>query len=190
MKLSDWCKKQGVHYMTGYRWFKQGLIPHARQMPTGTILVDDVEKISKRNVIYTRVSNVSRRKEIRDQVDRCEQFCAAKGLQIHDVYTEVASGMNDCRPKLWKMLDSNPSVIVVENKDRLTRFGFEYLKRLLAKNGCEILVMNEAEDDEQDLIKDIVSIITSFCCRLYGLRRGQNKSKKIKEVLDDKIDQT
>jgi predicted site-specific integrase-resolvase len=98
---------------------------------------------------------------------------------------EVASGMNDNRAEFWKMLQSNPTIIVVENKDRLTRFGFNYLRRLLEKQNCKIEVINQDHEDEKDLIKDLVSIITSFCCRLYGIRRGQNKSKKIQEVLDD-----
>jgi predicted site-specific integrase-resolvase len=56
---------------------------------------------------------------------------------------------------------------------------------LLEKLQCNIDVINQDEEDEKDLLKDLVSIITSFCCRLYGLRRGQNKSKKIKEVIED-----
>ena len=96
--------------------------------------------------------------------------------------------MNDNRLQLWKMLDSNPTIIVVENKDRLTRFGFYYLQKLLEKQGCKVEVMNLDQEDETDLIKDLVSIITSFCCRLYGIRRAQNKIKKIKETLTENED--
>jgi putative resolvase len=93
--------------------------------------------------------------------------------------------MNDKRKQLCLMLDSNPTHIIVEHKDRLTRFGFNYLEKLLSKLGCEIVVMNRDSEDETDLMKDLVSIITSFCCRLYGLRRGQNKAKKLKEELNN-----
>ena len=92
--------------------------------------------------------------------------------------------MNDKRTQLIKMLDSAPTMIIVENKDRLTRFGFHYLETLLRKLGCTVIVMNEAATDEQDLMKDLVSIITSFCCRLYGLRRSKNKVEQIQKVLD------
>ncbi len=119
------------------------------------------------------------------QVDRLKQFCLAKGYSIQKEYREVASGMNDNRPKFWKMLDSEPTLIIIENKDRLTRFGFNYLERLLDKQQCQIEVIHQDEEDETDLIKDLVSITTNFCCRLYGIRSGQNKSKKIKEVIDD-----
>jgi predicted site-specific integrase-resolvase len=98
--------------------------------------------------------------------------------------------MNDKRKQLIRMLETNPTRIIVENKDRLTRFGFNYLDYLLKKQGCFIEVINLSKEDEEDLIKDLVSIITSFCCRLYGLRRGQNKSKRIKEISIEQNDKT
>jgi predicted site-specific integrase-resolvase len=88
--------------------------------------------------------------------------------------------MNDKRPKFLAMLETCPSHIVIENKDRLTRFGFNYLEVLLKKLGCEIIVLNRDQENETDLMKDLVSVITSFCCRLYGMRRGLNKAKLIK----------
>jgi len=185
MKLSEYAKLNGVHYQTAYRWFVAGLIPSARQLPNGTILVDKtgenrtVEKV----VTYARVSNASRRKELEYQVARLHDFCQARGLPVSASYKEVASGMNDSRKQLWKMIDSCPTTIVIENKDRLTRFGFKYLSQLLEKQGTKIIIVNESETDEQDLIRDLVSIITSFCCRLYGLRRGHKKSKQIAQEI-------
>jgi len=117
------------------------------------------------------------------QIDRISEFANARGIAINKVYKEIASGMNDKRIQLWKMLDSNPTLIIIEHKDRLTRFGFKYIEDLLKKQGCEILVMNRDKESEEDLLKDFVSIITSFCCRLYGLRRGKKKIKKRKEEL-------
>jgi putative resolvase len=180
MKLSKYAKQQGVCYRTAYLWFKQGIIPGARQMPTGTILVDEAKQsLPERVVTYSRLSNSSRRSELPLQVKRVADFCSAKGLAVSEQYYEIASGMNDSRKQLWKMIDSKPTLIVVENKDRLTRFGFEYLRRLLKAQGTEILVINESVTDEQDLFRDMVSVITSFCSRLYGMRRAHNKMKKI-----------
>jgi len=182
MKLSEFAKINGIQYGTALIWFHKGMIPNARQLPTGTILVDDISNESvERIVTYSRVSNASRRKELDYQVKRLSDFCAAKGLSIDQQYKEVASGMNDNRKQLWRMIDSNPTIIVIENKDRLTRFGYEYLKRLLQKQNIKIILINESESDEQDLMRDLVSIITSFCCRLYGLGRGYNKAKIINE---------
>lgn len=189
MKLSQWAKKQGISYLTAYKWFIAGKIPNATQYDTGTILVQD-SALSVNNVekcfIYCRVSTQTRKKDLEAQVKRCEEFCSARGLVVNKVYKEIASGMNDKRRELIKMLDNNPTTIVVENKDRLTRFGFNYLQNLLNKLNCKIIVINEENEDEPDLIKDLVSIITSFCCRLYGIRRTKNKILKIKEVLDAK----
>lgn len=189
MKLSKWAKDKGVSYKTAWRWWKSGMLPvKATQMPSGTIIVDEKsDKTSDDNcvVIYCRVSNQSRKNELEYQVDRCVAYANAKGYQVSKIYKEVASGMNDSRKELWQMLDSSPTKIVVENKDRLTRFGFNYLEKLLVKQGCTLEVMNPNENDEQDLMKDLVSVITSFCCRMYGLRRTKNKLNKIKQVMDD-----
>lgn len=189
MKLPEWARKNGIAYLTAYRWFKAGHLPvRAEQLPTGTILVyeDDIPKRQEKTVIYCRVSNRERKDSLDTQVSRCEQFCLANGWSVHKSHKEIASGMNDNRQEFWRMLESKPSRIVVENKDRLTRFGFNYLDRLLKEMGCEIIVVNASSTDEDDLVKDLISIVTSFCCRLYGLRRCKNKVAKIKEVLLDK----
>ena len=188
MKLSDWAKEQGVTYRTAYNWFKGGKLPcPAEQLSTGTIIVHPEKEVKPSNVvIYARVSSYDRKDSLEGQVIRCEEFARGKGLEVHKVVKEIASGMNDGRPKLTKILESAPTTIIVENKDRLTRFGFNYLELLMKNQGCDIMVLNRDKDDEEDLMKDLVAIITSFCCRLYGLRRGQNKARKIKEELNNK----
>lgn len=190
MKLSEYAKKKGVCYRTAYNWFKLGIIPNAIQLPNNTILIEENNKIQQVNnvVIYCRVSNHNRKEELEYQVKRCEAYCIGKGYQVTKIYKEVASGMNDNRKELWKMIDNMPTIIIVENKDRLTRFGFNYLDKLLNKLNCQIEVINMENIDEKDLIKDMISIITSFCCRLYGLRRGYKKATKIKEdLLNDNL---
>ena len=187
MKLSDWARKQGIHYMTAYGWFKAGKMPvSCYQAPSGTLMVnteeikDGIDKV----VIYARVSSHDKKADLLRQVTRCEDFCAGRGYSISGIYKEIASGMNDTRKQLWKMIDSKPTIIIVEHKDRLTRFGFEYINRLLTKQGCKIVVINSETIEETDLIKDMIAIVTSFCCRLYGARRGQNKAKQIKEIIE------
>lgn len=188
MKLSTWAKQNGITYRTAYSWFKTGNLPvKAEQLSTGTILVypETTSKSSTKVFIYTRVSTYERKDCLIGQSDRCKQFALANGLQVDKVIKEIASGMNDSRPKLVNMLENKPTHIIIENKDRLTRFGFNYLELLLKQMGCEILVINKDEEDEHDLMKDFVSIITSFCCRLYGLRRGQHKATKIKQEITE-----
>jgi len=191
MRLKQWAKGQGICYKTAREWFHSGKIPNAKQLDTGTILVDEPvikNNIKERVCIYSRVSNQSRKEELNYQVKRCEDFCTARGYSIDKIYKEIASGMNDNRQQFWLMIESKPTKIVVEHKDRLTRFGFKYLEKLLPSRGCEIIVINRDSEDETDLVKDLVSIITSFCCRIYGLRRGQNKAKKIRESLESETE--
>jgi len=187
MKLSNWAKENGISYITAYRWAKAGQIEGVEFMKSGTILVNKITKISEINlnvVIYARVSSNDRRKELDYQVNRITEFANSKGIIINKVFKEVASGMNDNRTQFWNMMNSSPTTIIIENKDRLTRFGFNYIEKLSQKLNIEIIVMNPNQSDETDLIKDLVSIITSFCCRLYGLRRGHNKAKLIKEQIE------
>ena len=147
MKLSQWAKQQGVHYNTAYRWFYQGLIPNAIQLPTGTILIQNPTLSQDQNndevTIYCRVSSHNKKDDLLRQVERCQQFCLAKGLPIKKIIKEIASGTNDKRPKLIELLKSNPKHIVVEHKDRLTRFGFNYFQTLLPLLNCKITIINK-----------------------------------------------
>ena len=188
MKLSQWARNKGLTYKGAHNLFKKKQIPGAYQLESGTIIIDEEKKLPENVVVYCRVSNRERKDELEYQVTRCLEYCRAKGYSVNKVYREIASGMNDKRKELNKILADNTTIVVVENKDRLTRFGFNYLEILLAKTGSKIDVINRDSENETDLIKDMVSIMTSFCCRLYGARRGQNKSKKIREAINDTND--
>lgn len=193
MKLSQWAKKNGLTYQTAFNLFKKGQLPgKVTQLPSGTILIED-DPIAKNNellktYIYCRVSSSNKKDDLNRQIERCVQFCNANGWEIEKVYKEIASGMNDNRKQLNLLLDSEPKRIVVEHKDRLTRFGFNYLDRLLNFLGYQLIIINRDKEDENDLIKDLIAIITSFCCRLYGLRRGAKKVKEIKKTLQEDSD--
>lgn len=113
----------------------------------------------------------------------------ANGWVVDDVVKEVGSGLNDNRKQLVKLL-KDPAVkrIVVEHRDRLTRFGFHYLEILAEIEGFEIVVVNKTLDnDKNDLMSDFTAIITSFCARLYSKRRQKHKQKQLEKLLiDDK----
>jgi len=107
-------------------------------------------------------------------------YCAAKGWQVSQVVKEIGSGVNDSRPKFLGLLgDAEVTRIVVEHKDRATRFGFRYLETLLALQKRSIEVINLSEDETADLLTDLTSIIYSFCTRLYGQRRAKRKTEQI-----------
>lgn len=191
MKLSEWAKRNGLTYQTAFNLFKRKALPcKAVQLSTGTILVEEknVNNQELKTYVYCRVSSHTKKDDLDRQVERCLEFCRANGWEVEKVFKEIASGMNDNRKYLNKLLDKNPKRIVVEHKDRLTRFGFNYLDNLLNLLDYELIVINRDQENEQDLMKDLISVITSFCCRLYGLRRGKNKVNKIKTIIKDNSD--
>lgn len=99
--------------------------------------------------------------------------------------SEVGSGLNDNRKKLLKLLeDPQVTTIIVEHKDRLTRFGFNYIETLLKNRGGEIVVINQVTSDKEDLIQDFISVITSFCARIYGQRRSKRSTEKLIKELE------
>lgn len=109
----------------------------------------------------------------------------ARGYQVAKVVKEVGSGVNAARPKLLALLeDQSVDMIVVEHKDRLTRFCFRYLDTLLKTQGRAIEVVNQAENGTEDLLADLTSIVYSFCARLYSQRRAKRKTETIVRELE------
>jgi putative resolvase len=186
MKLSQYAKEQGISYRTALRWWKAGQIK-GYQAPTGTIIVTTAEKpvLVEQVAIYARVSSAEHRENLERQATRLSEYCTVKGYQVRQVVKEIASGVNDSRPKLLSLLkDTSITRIVVEHRDRLTRFGFHYLETLLETQGRSIEVVNVAENDKEDLIADLVAIVYSFTARLYGQRRAKRKTEKIAQELE------
>jgi putative resolvase len=185
MKLSTYAHQVGISYRTAWRWFKAGRLP-GYQVATGTIIVtqsipETVQVMPDAKVaVYTRVSAAENKGNLEGQAKRLTDYCAAKGYCVAQVVKEIGSGVNDTRPKLLKLLtDPSITLIVVEHKERLTRFGFNYIERLLAMQDRRIEVINVAENGKEDLIQDFVSSVTSFCARLYGQRRSKRKTERI-----------
>lgn len=180
-KLSHYAKKYNVCYRTAWNWFKAGKIPGAYQDNKGRVYIEPEKIITKNVVIYARVSNSDRKESLENQVLRLQNFAINNGYTIKYIYKEIASGLNDNRTKLNSLFKNNDwDTIIVENKDRLTCFGFNYIKMLLEQQGKNIIVVNNTEDDKTDLINDLVSIIYSFSARIYGLRKKKNKEEVIK----------
>ncbi|BAY42981.1 putative resolvase [Scytonema sp. HK-05] len=183
MKLSEYAKKLGVSYHTVWRLWKQGQLD-AYQLPTGTVIVRDGEQnpqlVHEIACIYARVSSSENKDNLKRQADRLVQYSTARGYRIYKVVEEVGSGLNDNRQKLISVLsDKKFNVLVVEHKDRLTRFGANYIQVLLTQTGRRLEVVNDAANDKEDLMSDFAAVITSFCSRLYGLRRAKRKTEKL-----------
>ncbi|MGK2320318.1 IS607 family transposase [Gordonia rhizosphera] len=180
MKLAEWARTQGVHPQTAYRWFREDRMPvRARRLDSGTIWVDvaDVGP-DGRVVVYARVSSHDQRADLDRQVARLTQWATANGHEVGEVVTEVGSGVNGKRPKIRRVLsDPSASVVVVEHRDRLARFGVEYLEAALSAQGRRIVVTDEGET-EDDLVRDMIEVLTSMCARLYGRRGARNRAMR------------
>ena len=146
------------------------------------MFIDEPElKTINKIAIYSRVSNTDRKDNLDRQSERLTNYAISNGFDILYNVKEIGSGMNDGRPKLIKLLKQQDwNILIVENKDRLRRFGFNYLEMLLELMNKKIIVVNKTDDDKTDLIQDLVSIIYSFSARMYGLRKKKNKEEVIK----------
>lgn len=187
LKLSVWAKNHGVCYRTAWNYYRDGKIKTER-LPSGMVVVIGEKKLKEEiTVIYARVSSSENKKNLDEQAKRLEQFCVAKGWVIGKTIKEIGSGLNDNRKKLEKILsDKTITRIVVEHKDRLARFGLNYIKQLLEIDGREIVIVNMQDNSRDDLMQDFVSIITSFTARLYGLRRSKRKTEQLIKELENK----
>ncbi|MCA2735254.1 recombinase family protein, partial [Microcystis sp. M158S2] len=110
----------------------------------------------------------------------------ARGYKIYKVVKEVGSGFDDNRQQIAKILvEPNYNVLIVEHKERLARFGTNYLEILLKELDKKVEIVNQSEDKQDELMSDLIAIITSFCSRIYGLRRSKRKTEKIIAELKD-----
>ncbi|MGH9072621.1 MAG: IS607 family transposase [Acidimicrobiales bacterium] len=180
MNLSEWAAKVGVSKFTAYRWFQEGKLPVPAQRVGRLILVDVPGETSgpQRTVVYARVSSHDQRRDLDRQVARLCEWVTTQGMAVDEVVTEVGSGMNGKRRKLARIL-SDPSVttIVVEHQDRLARFGVEHLDAVMQAHGRRVTVVDQGEVDN-DLVRDMTEVLTSFCARLYGRRGARNRAIK------------
>lgn len=150
-----------------------------RRLASGTILVDVVAAdAEQRMVVYARVSSHDQRSDLDRQVARLTEWATGHGHEVARVITEVGSGLNGKRPKLRRILsDPSATVIVVEHRDRLARFGVEHLQAALAAQGRRIVVADAGETTD-DLVRDMIEVLTSMCARLYGRRGARNRAMR------------
>jgi predicted site-specific integrase-resolvase len=187
IKLKKFASDLGVTRMTLWNWKKAGKIQFHKIGSMNYIDVDTYNKFlgikqvkEERVVIYCRVSSTANKSNLESQAQRLIDYCNARGYQVSKVVTEFGSGLNDKRPKLEKLLkEQDFTKLVVEHKDRLTRFGFNFIDKMLETNGINVEVVNNVETDKEDIVQDFVSVITSFCARIYGQRRSKRKTEEL-----------
>jgi putative resolvase len=181
VRLREWADSQGVHYQTAWKWFRDGILPvPAVQTATGTILVQPAQGRTAQGALglYARVSSHDQRPDLDRQVARLTEWAAKTGQPVVRVEAEVGSGMNGSRSKLRRLLaDPVVTMVVVEHRDRLARMNAELVEAALSAHGRRLAVLDEGEVTD-DLARDMVEVLTSFCARLYGRRSARNRAEK------------
>lgn len=202
LKPREFCEFLGISYRTFKRWVSEGRI-HVVRTPTGRIRVpySEVDRIlggkpkakEIRAVIYARVSSSDQKSDLERQIQYLTQYCVAKGYKVVDVLSDIASGLKNNRRGLLRLfnyvVNRQVDVVVVTYKDRLTRFGFEYLEYFFKQYGVKIEVVygEEPKDAYQELVEDLIAIITSFAGKLYGMRSHKKKQlvQGFKKLLEE-----
>ena len=194
ISISEASKILGINIRTLQRWDKDGKLKASRtlgghrryKLSDIESLINDVEENTKKNVfIYCRVSTKKQAAcgNLERQKDRLIKHCSDKQYNIVHIFEEVASGLNDKRRELTKMLRriSEVNTVVVEYPDRLARFGYNYLQEFCKSLNIDIeaVEQNEKLEANEEMVNDLISIVTCFSARLYGSRGGRKLKKNI-----------
>jgi len=203
LRPKEVCQRLGISYPTLARWVREGRIRAVRtaggkyRIPESEVRrIAEGLPISKevRAVIYARVSSPGQRGDLEGQIQYLRQYCSSKGYKVVDVLSDIASGLRADRRGLLKLLDyvvnRQVDVIVVAYKDRLARFGLEYLEFFLRQYGVrvEAVLGEESKETRQELLEDLIEVVSSLAGKLYGLRSRRRKElvegfkKLLKEV--------
>lgn len=182
-KPKDFAELIGVSVKTLQRWDNDGILvakrnPKNRRYYTQEQLMEylNISKTTDKIVIYSRVSTSNQKQDLENQIDFLKQFANAKGMIVSDVYTDIGSGLNYNR-KMWNKLikecmEGRVKTIIISNKDRFIRFGFDWYESLLKDYGTNIIIVNnESMSPQEEMIQDLISIIHVFSCKVYGLRK-------------------
>ena len=166
---------------SGYRYYSQQQLNHF-------LGIKNTEQITRKTIGYCRVSSHKQKDDLERQVENVKTYMLARGYQ-YEIIQDIGSGINYNKKGLNQLIDliTNSEVdrIVILYKDRLLRFGFELIENLCDKYGTTIEIIDNTEKtEEQELVEDLIQIVTVFSCRLQGKRA--NKAKKmIKELLEN-----
>lgn len=181
MNLTEWARRQGIHPQTAYRWFRDGTLPvPAVRINSRSVLVspDAPARAPTAFGLYARVSSHDQKDDLDRQVARLASWAADAGGQVVRVEAEVGSAVNGSRPKVRRMLaDPKVTAVVVEHRDRLGQMNSELVEAALSAHGRRLVVLDDGEVGD-DVVRDMVEVLTSFCARLYGHRSARNRALK------------
>ena len=155
-------------------------------METGTIIVREPATSAEQLqvALYARVSSADQKEDLERQMQRLQDYAASKGYQVTKMVRERASGLNDRRPKLMKVLtDASVGIVVIEHRERFTRFGFTSIDQLMQMQGRRLEVLFPSETDT-DLVDDFSAVITGMASRISGRRMSKWRAEKIKQCVE------
>ena len=195
-KPKDFAELLGVSVKTLQRWDRDGILK-ANRTPTNRRYYTydqylqfkgiQTENDIRDTVIYARVSTRNQKDDLQNQVEFLKQFCNAKGIIVNQCVEDFGSGLNYNRKKWNKLVDevmaNKIKTIVISNKDRFIRFGYDWFEKFCEKFNTKIIIVNnETLSPNEELVQDIISILHVFSCRLYGLRKYKNQIKEDEEI--------
>jgi len=195
-RTGEAAKRLGVTKMTVLRWIKAGKIKaykvgREHRIPESEIKRILEGKVPDEVVIYARVSSRDQKEDLERQIEYLKGYCATKGYKVARIITDIASGLNENRKglrQLFRLVENGEiTKVVIAYKDRLTRFGFRYLEQYFSSHGVEIEVIfdDEEKTPEKELVEDLLSIVTSFAGKLYGMR--SHKKKRLVEAVKNAL---
>ncbi len=182
MRLTDWGRQFGLSTRASWQMYRDGRLPEGLVVEkVGKLLyvrVPDDELPADRVVLYACVSSSDQAFDLVRQSERLQVFARKQGWSDFEVVMETGSGLNGKRSKLLRVLRlPGRTRIVVEHRERLTRFGFELLEASLVGRGGEVVVMDD-EELEDDLVRDVTEVLTLLCARLYGRRSAARRAQR------------
>jgi putative resolvase len=187
MNLTEWARAQRIAPRTAYRWFREGTLPvPAERVGPRTILVNidanTAPPVTGGAGLYARVSSPGQKHDLERQVARLSEWSAKAGHRVVRVESEIASGVTGSRAKARSLLaDPTVTTVVVEHKDRLGPVNVELIEAALSAQGRRLVVLDDG-DVEDDLVHDMIEVLTLFCARRYGRGSARNRARKAVEA--------
>ncbi|MDQ0417198.1 putative site-specific integrase-resolvase [Croceifilum oryzae] len=193
--IGKFAKQIGVTQQTLRNWHKQGIFIPANVTESGYRYYSEIQlreylgkqeqTHDKKTIGYCRVSSQKQKDDLDRQIENMQQYLIAQGKPF-EIISDIGSGINYTKKGLQQIIHritmGDVDKVVVLYKDRLLRFGFELVEYMASLYGCEIEIIDHTDNtEEQELVEDLVQIVTAFSCRLQGKRANRAK-KLVKEL--------
>lgn len=187
--IGEFAQRVNVSISTLRRWDASGEFP-AKKRPSGHRYYDesDVRNLlnltpeeERKVIVYCRVSSHGQKDDLISQVAAMETYCLGAGIAVDDWIKEIGGGMNFKRKQFLSLMDAivagEVKHLIIAHKDRLVRFGFDLIQHIAERHGCKIEVVNqESLSPQEEMTEDLLSIVHTFSCRLYGMRKYRKEA--------------